>query len=199
VIRRRWSWLVGLSAALAVTACSNTAPLRYTGTARIGEPTATISALQVDDHRGEPDPTWYGAIRGGYGNPLKTLHSDKPLNTTIRDAFVTALAARGIRLDPNAKGPSISVTVADFEADEVIRSEVKVRFEVAVYDATTGTQLYQREIFEDPVQGGSLVGVFADPRDLQSMAQATLTRAIDDALDGPGFLAVIRSHQSNGV
>jgi len=161
---------------------------------------ATISALYVVDHRSEADPTWYGAIRGGFGNPLKTLHSDKPIQTTFRDAFEAALAARGVHLDPRTKGPAVSVTVAEFEADQVMRSEVKMRFDVAVADAASGRQYYQREIYEDPVSGAALAtGIFADTKDLQALTQATMDRAIDDAIDEPAFLAAIRSHQRNGT
>jgi hypothetical protein len=40
---------------------------------RIPDP-ATIAQVTVKDNRKEADPTWIGAIRGGFGNPLKVLH-----------------------------------------------------------------------------------------------------------------------------
>ena len=64
----------------------------------------------------------------------------------------------------------------------------------------SGRQYYQREIYEDPVSGAALAtGIFADTKDLQALTQATMDRAIDDAIDEPAFLAAIRSHQRNGT
>jgi uncharacterized lipoprotein YajG len=187
-----WRFRIGPLVILSLAACSNTLPLHYVGTEQQSAAAATVSALDVVDQRGEPDPTWYGAIRGGYGNPLKTLHSDKPINVTVRDAFEAALAARGIRLDLNANGPSVSVTVADFEADRIVRSEVKIRLGVVV-DSSTGRQVYQHETFRDPVElAGLAEGILADPKDLQAMTQTTLVRVIDEAVDAPGFQAAIR-------
>lgn len=185
-----WCFRIGLLPILFLTGCSNTLPLHYVGTDPPSAAPATVSALDVVDQRGEPDPTWYGAIRGGYGNPLKTLHSDKPINATVRDAFEAALVTRGIRLDPNAKGPL--VTVAEFEADRLVRSEVKIRLDVVVA-SLTGRQVYQHETLEDPVElAGLAEGIFADPKDLQALTQTTMVRVIDEAVDAPVFQAAIR-------
>lgn len=188
-----WHKLATLLALALLTGCTNVAPLKYTGTPRTGFASTTVTAVTVTDRRGEPDPTWYGAIRGGYANPLKTLHADAPIAVTVRDAFVAALAVRGIAVDPNARAPSVSVTVAEFEADRVARSEVKIRFDVTVADAS-GRQVYEQEAVADPVSGSvwDTVGIFADPKDLQALAQTTMDQTIDQALDAPGFQAAIR-------
>lgn len=44
------------------------------------------------------DATWLGAIRGGYGNPLKNLESNVPVSQLVQDAFSSALKARGATL-----------------------------------------------------------------------------------------------------
>ena len=186
---------IGLAAMLVIAGCSNTLPLHYVATERALLSPATLSVVQVVDKRGEPDPTWYGAIRGGYGNPLKTLHSDKPIDQTVQDALVVALAARGIRLDRNASAPSLMVTVAAFEADRVIRSEVAIRLDVVV-KSPSGDTIYSHETSEDRVKFGGLgEGIFADPKDLQAFTQSTMDRAINEAIDAPGFLAAITAHQ----
>jgi hypothetical protein len=46
----------------------------------------------------------------------------------------------------------------------------------------------------DPMM--DLGGVFADPKDLQSLAQTTMSRAIDEAIDSPAFQAAIRSEHA---
>jgi hypothetical protein len=182
---------------LLLTACSNTLPLHYTGQAHPVAATATISAINVVDQRGETDPTWYGAIRGGYGNPLKILHADKPVRDTVRDAFETALATRGVRIDPGTRAPALSVTVIDFQADRVMRSSMRVRMVVSLADPVTSGTIYRQEILEDPTNFTGLdLGVFGSPSELQQLAETTMSRAIDEAVDAPGFQAAMRSQQS---
>ena len=184
-----------LVAAFVIAGCSNTLPLHYVATEQASQAPATVSAVQVIDKRGEPDPTWYGAIRGGYGNPLKTLHSDKPIDQTVQDAFEAALAARGIRIDRSASAPSLMVTVGQFEADRVVRSEVAIRLDVVV-KSPSGDMIYSHETSEDPIiLGGLAEGVLADPKDLQAFTQTTMDQAINQAIDAPGFLAAITAHQ----
>jgi hypothetical protein len=185
---------------LVIAGCANTLPLRYVATAQPPQSPAVLAAVQIIDRRGEPDPTWYGAIRGGYGNPLKTLHADKPIDQTVQDAFEAALAARGIHIDRSASAPSLTVTLAAFEADRIVRSEVEIRLEVVVKSPSGGT-IYSHTTAEDPVVFGGLAeGIFADPKDLQALTQATMARAIDAAIDAPGFLAAITVPQrSSGI
>jgi len=53
------------------------------------------------DARGEP-ANWLGAIRGGFGNPLKNLESDRPVADIVGAAFADGLRARGVTVDPEA-------------------------------------------------------------------------------------------------
>jgi uncharacterized lipoprotein YajG len=185
--------LVALSV-LGLGACSNTLPLNYTGTEKVSSISAAVSSVTVSDRRGESDPTWYGAIRGGYGNPLKTLHSAKPIQNTVREAFVTALAARGVRVEPGSSGKSISVVVMDFEADSMMRSEANIRMTVTVADPATGRQLYKDEVGENPVEWtGAGGGILGSPQALQGLTERTMNRVIDEVADNPAFQAALRS------
>ena len=42
----------------------------------VGTPTQVVNERRT----GREDPTWIGTIRGGYGNPLKALHADVPVD-----------------------------------------------------------------------------------------------------------------------
>jgi len=186
---------IGFAGALVVAGCSNTLALHYVATEQASQSSVTLSSVHVVDKRGEPDPTWYGAIRGGYGNPLKTLHSDKPIDQTVQDAFEAALVARGVRVDRSADAPSLMVAVTAFEADRVMRSEVVIRMDVVV-KSPSGDTIYSHETAEDKVKFGGLAeGVFADPKDLQDYTQATMNDAINEAIDAPGFLAAIAAQR----
>jgi len=50
------------------------------------------------DQRDVP-ANWLGAIRGGFGNPLKYLESDRPVAEIVKIAFIDGLQARGITID----------------------------------------------------------------------------------------------------
>ena len=51
---------------------------------------ASVTVGRFSDDRGT-DSNWLGAIRGGYGNPLKKLRTDKPTNEMVEAAFADAL------------------------------------------------------------------------------------------------------------
>lgn len=195
VQKRLSATLIVSAATLIIVGCSNTLPLNYVAVAQYPQSPGTLSAVQVTDQRGEPDPTWYGAIRGGYGNPLKTLHSDKPIDQTVQDAFDVALATRGIRIDQRAAAPSLKVAIVAFEADQLVRAEADIRLDIVVKSAS-GETIYSHETAEDPEKfGGVAEGIFADPKDLQAYTQATMDRAINEAIDAPGFLTAIMTQQ----
>ena len=65
------------------------------------------------------------------------------------------------------------------------RSEVKVRLGVVETDTTTGRQIYDHETVTDPISGSvwDAGGIFADPKDLQALAQTALSQTIDQAID----------------
>jgi hypothetical protein len=47
---------------------------------------ADVVVGRFSDDRGEP-ANWLGAIRGGYGNPLKKLESDEPVSDLVGQVF----------------------------------------------------------------------------------------------------------------
>ena len=108
---------------------------------------------------------------------------------------MAALAARGIYVDPHANAPSLIVTVASFEADMVVRSEVSIRLDI-VLKSPSGDTIYSRETSADPIRFGGLAeGILADPKDLHAFAETTMNRAIDQAIGDPGFRAAITAVQ----
>lgn len=107
---------------------------------------------------------------------------------------MTALAARGVRVEPGSNDKSISVVVTDFEADSVMRSEAKIRMTVTVADLTTGRQLYRNEVGENSVEWtGTGGGILGSPQALQGLTERTMNRVIDEVADNPAFQAALRS------
>ncbi len=78
-----------------------------------------VSVVTVTDARREKDPTYIGAIRGGFGNPLKTLTSARPVKDEVAAAFEAALQARNL-YGPNAPA-ALAVTLTELSANQVAR------------------------------------------------------------------------------
>src|ERR1700730_15585860 len=76
---------------------TDTVSLGYKPAAQI-TPVNSGTAVSVGSFvypRGETS-TWIGAVRGGYGNPLKPLQTDKPVSALVQTAFTDGLRARGL-------------------------------------------------------------------------------------------------------
>ena len=85
-----------------LSACGTTnVGLKYSAPPTVAQASTRAQPLLVGnfiDKRGEP-ATWLGAIRGGFGNPLKNLESDKPVADLVKAAFADGLRARGVAPD----------------------------------------------------------------------------------------------------
>ncbi|MBN9562936.1 MAG: hypothetical protein J0H14_19750 [Alphaproteobacteria bacterium] len=190
--------LAAAMAALSVCGCTQGVSLAYSPSAspaKVDGP-PTIANVSTLDRRNEQDPTWIGAIRGGFGNPLKVLHLSSPLAETVTKAFREALAARGL-LAPGGQGNfDLSVTVPKFQSTQMVRREAEATIAIELLDRTSGRVVYHNQAEVDLVAGSVLAldtGVFASPSDLQAVAQKALTQAIDQLLDNPAFIAAARS------
>jgi hypothetical protein len=175
--------------------CSEQVSLHYasSSTPRPGI-APSIAQVVTIDRRNEADPTWIGAIRGGYGNPLKVLHLSEPLKDVVAEAVRDALRARGL-LSPNGQAPlSLTVTVLKFESTQMIRREAEVTIAVDLSDQATSKITYHDQAVVDLVEGGGLaIGVLGSPSDLQALAQRALIQTIDQLFDNPAFASAVRS------
>lgn len=183
---------------LALVGCGENGPVRlpYTPTVAVAPAWgANVSVGAVTDARGETDPTWLGAVRGGYGNPLRVLHGERQAADLVRQAFRDGLAARGM-LAPDGRGTrDLSITVAQLDVDRYARIEARLDLRLAVLDAA-GRTIYADEVKLNPVQGSILAldtGVFADPAGLRDLLARTLSQAVDQLLDKPGFRQAVQA------
>ncbi len=186
-----------LTSLLFVAACARQVPLTYAPTHPIS-PVAnavTVDRVITADERHEADPTWIGAVRGGYGNPLKVLHTPAPLSDIVTRAFRDALQARGLLAPEGAGRFDIAVAIEQFESTQYARREANVDLLVAVKSRNTGQEVYRDRVKVDLVTGSIFAldtGAFGSSDDLQAVAQTALNQAIDQALDKPGFRAALQ-------
>lgn len=185
-----------LTSSLLLAGCTTAVQLPYAASRPVVPASAATSSrvLPVVDQRNE-EPNWVGAIRGGFGNPLKVLRTDRPLSELVQQAFSDALAARGLEAAPGAQRYDIRVTMHKLDADRVARLEATADFQVDVIDRATGGVVYTDRVRVNQVQGSVLAldtGVFASTEGLRTLAVQVQNQAIDQLLDKPGFRAAVQ-------
>ena len=177
---------------LSIAACSTTAvTLPYAPTAAV-QPAAraTVTAVNVTDAREERNPTWIGAIRGGFGQPIKNVTTARPVKDEVETAFRDALAARGL-LAPAGAPYRLDVAVRRLSCNQIARREGYATFAVALVDVRSSRTVYQ-DVAESRVVTGSVItfdaGLLASVDDLREVAMRAMSQAIDQALNKPGFV-----------
>jgi len=183
--------LLSLSACVTDTVTVGYRPVAATPRAGL-EPSARVDVGDFTDNRHEP-ARWVGAIRGGYGNPLKTVETDKPVSDVVKDAFRQALAARGLFAE-NGRF-IVSGWIDKLEGDQYARREATVQLHVSVTD-----RIAHREVLNRPASGnqvaGSLVtlkaGVFGSVDELRLLIERVLSETVDGFVDSSAFRESLR-------
>jgi uncharacterized lipoprotein YajG len=185
---------------LFLSACSTTGVgLHYTPSAALPQPSTTIAAVTVGsfvDQRGE-SATWLGAIRGGYGNAIKKLESERPVAELVKAAFSDGLRARGIPVNEDTAKTQITGIIKKLDCSQYVRREAHVDIEITVLDKS-GRQRFTRKYTASNVDGSLLsfdVGVFASVEDLRAIMEKTLHEAVDQALDDSTLRAALRNEE----
>jgi uncharacterized lipoprotein YajG len=178
---------------LALGACTiNTVgDLAYAPTAAVQTaPTPSVAGVTATDQRKE-DPTRLATIMGGFGNPLKTLDTSKPVKDEVANAFVQGLQTRGL-LAPNGQAPfHLVLVIRRFDADMIIGRTARIELSMSVVDAR-GRTVYQDGAEDSESETKFFqTGVFADISDLQKLSEVVLDRTVDRLLDKPAFRAAV--------
>jgi hypothetical protein len=145
------------------------------------------------DDRGEP-PRWLGAIRGGFGNPLKVIETDEPVAVVVQTAFTEGVRARGAAGSAAAKRFEIRGTIKKLDCSQYVRREAHGIIEVAIIDTATGRERFRRSYSADQVDGSLIAldtGIFASTQDLKRVLEQVLNEIVDKALDDPQFRAAL--------
>ena len=177
--------------ALVASACTTATDMPYTPVSPpLVQARAFIGAVTTTDARDERDPTYVGAIRGGYGNPLKTIVTKRPIAEEVGTAFAAALAARHMQAD--GAPARLAIRVTKFSANQYFHRDAKAAFDVTLTDAA-GRQIYADSVDNENSNGSVFVtGILASADDLHALMVQTMSEAIDQALDKPGLLAAAK-------
>jgi len=154
---------------------------------------ADVVVGRFSDDRGEP-ANWLGAIRGGYGNPLKKLESDEPVSDLVAQVFAAGLKARGLSADPSSARYVLSGSIKQLDCSQLARKEANAEIQVAVSESKGGKQVFANEYRASNVEGSVLTlsaGIFGSVEELRALMEKTLQQAVDQALDDPALRSAV--------
>jgi len=186
--------ILSAAALVLLSACGTTQVGLSYQAARAGpaiEGAAPVAVGTFKDQRGEPEH-WIGAIRGGFGNPLKTIETSQPVSQLVQTAMAEGLKSRGAAVSP--AGPrQVSGTVTKLFCNQLAVREATVEIVLNVTDSPGGRALFSRSFSATNTKNAGLSsGVFASPEDLRALTERTLRQVIDSALDDAEFRAALR-------
>lgn len=156
---------------------------------------AVLARPEVVDARGGA-PRALGAVHGDLGFLAQTLTIDQPAAQQVGAAFGSALLARGMLAPPGTARFDLRIRLNRLAVGEALDRHAAVDLVLTVTRRDTGQVVYTDAV--------SLAAGEADLPSLDSMAyapvaavtalgNATMSRAIDQALDKPGFRAALAS------
>jgi len=140
---------------------------------------------------------YLGAVRGGYGNPLKTLETEAPVADVVKAAFQAGLKSRRLAASQGAAKYYLNVTIVKFDCSQYVRRRADANFRIQLM-GMNGNVEYEHSVVATEVDGSLLTletGVFGSVEDLRKIANELLQRVVDQALDDPGLLAHLRGSQ----
>jgi len=180
---------------LMLAGCSTTAvSLDYTrAPAPVAGARPQVAVGSFADQRRDNDPRQLGAIRGGMGQPLKTLVLSEDASVVVQKAFSQALDKRGL-LAPSGSGRyTLSGVINKLDCSQYIRREAHADIVVSLTDNATGKVVLQQTAHADGVTepSGADYSIFGKVEDLRVVAERTLQDAIDKALSDARFAQAV--------
>lgn len=149
----------------------------------------SIALVSVTDERGH-DLNWLGAIRGGYGNPLKVLRTDGgTVSDVVAQNIRAALTARSLAADPAQY--RLLVRMTRFHCDQYFPKNAHITLVYRLENVATGTLVYEGTATEDRAGPGMGGGIFTPVEPLRALTESVMSVGIDRMLDDPGLRAAL--------
>jgi len=194
----RRALLVAVLLAASALACTTTVPLRYQPVAGYqppNPPTPLISIGELHNERPEHGSDWLGAIRGGFGNRLKTLRLEQPVVSVVGDAFADGLRARNLYAEPGQGKYVLEGTIVKLDCSEYFNLEAHAHLDLRLLDAATRVEVFSSPFRVDQTEAGLGAGIFGSVETLRVLAERTLRELVDRALDDPGLRKSLQQQQ----
>ena len=164
-------------------------PLAYAPTVTPVAGAGTVQVAPPTDVRTRTDPNDFGTIRGGFGQPIKSLRSDIPITAVVARAMSDALAQRNM-LARGAAPVEIRLTIGRIDASRLIRLEAHAFLRAQLVETASGRVLWEGTGQSNQTSGSVLAldnGIFASPTELAALTAKAMSEAIDRIVDDPAF------------
>jgi len=159
---------------------------------------SSINNVVVTDQRGT-DSNWLGAIRGGYGNVLKTLKTEQSTDIVVDKMYTDALSKSGILSDSKDAPYELRVVITKYDCSYYFNREAHAHVDISLVDNRSSVSKFSKVYKSDETEGGVGAGIFGDVDTLRLLAEATMSKTIDKMLDDPEFIKALNSGVSVGV
>ena len=155
---------------------------------------ALLEPVTNERRAGRDDPTWIGTIRGGYGNPLKVLRADAPVEQVVARAFADRLAVRGLAAPSAAEARyTLAVTIHRFDANQFRGRTATADFSGVLTDRATGRAVWRDCHLANKTSGSFFsYALFSSVEDLRALALRAMNETVDALLDNPEFRAALK-------
>jgi len=153
-----------------------------------------IKGVSVSDNRGT-DGNWLGAIRGGYGNRLKTLRTDQSTDVVVQKMYLDALEKSSLLSDVSGAPFTLKVVITKFDCSYYFNREAHAYLDVSLIDSSSSNITFTKTYKTDEVESGVGAGVFGSVETLRDLAETAMNKTIDKTLSDPEFLNAL-SHPS---
>jgi hypothetical protein len=166
--------------------------LTYAAPASAQQGAPTIMLTSVRDNRGDGHHLYeLGSIRGGYGNPLKTLVTEQQVAMVVAQAIRDALGARNLVTESGAH--HLEVRINRFDCNQLFPKEAHIELSFRLLDAATNAVLYESTARANQAGGGAGMGIFTPIEPLRALTNQVMNDGIDRMLDDPAFRAALAS------
>jgi len=152
--------------------------------------TASVSVGAVNDARGTR-ADWLGAIRGGFGNPLKKLYTEQETALVVKALVEEGLRVRGMLSEGAVGGHRLDLTMEKFDTSNLVNGEAHAYIAISVVDLATQAVVFTKSYRTDRTDGGIGAGVFGSVNELAALANRTMNASIDSMLDDPELYAAV--------
>jgi hypothetical protein len=148
---------------------------------------SSINEVIVSDERGT-ESDWLGAIRGGYGNRLKTLRTEESTDIVVDSMYTDALIKSGIYTKSEDAPYSLKVKISKFDCSYYWNREAHAHVDVSLINNLTSSTKFSKTYKTDKAEGGVGAGIFGSVDSLRDLAENTMNKTIDKMLTDSEFV-----------
>ena len=146
-----------------------------------------VNQVIVTDQRGT-ESNWLGAIRGGYGNRLKTLRTEESTDIIVDKIYTDALGKSGILTDSKDAPYQLHVVITKFDCSYYFNREAHAHVEVSLIENESLKPRFSKSYKTDETEGGVGAGIFGDVDTLRDLAEGAMNKTVDKMLGDQEFI-----------